>query len=48
MTEKNQAGPKNADQRQHQQPIATKPMHARIIALFPDFGISFSGVCAAG
>lgn len=48
MTEKNQTGPKNADRRQDQKPIATKPMHARIIAPFADFEISFSGMCTAG
>ena len=47
MTEKNQACPKNADRRQDQKPIATKPMHARIIPLIRDFEISFSGLCAA-
>ncbi len=47
MTEKNQTGPKNADRRQDQKPIATKPMHARIIPLIRDFEISFSGICAA-
>ena len=47
MAEKNQSGPKNADQRQDQKPIATKPMHARIIPLLRDFEISFSGIGAA-
>ena len=46
MTEKNETGPKNTDRRQDQKPIATEPMHARIIPLFPDFEISFSGTCA--
>jgi hypothetical protein len=48
MTDKYQPGPENADRRQDPKPIATKPMHARIIPLFPDFEISFSGMYAAG
>jgi hypothetical protein len=44
MTDQNQTGPENADRRQDQKPIATKPIHARIIALFPYFEISFHGM----
>jgi len=40
MAEKNQARPKNADCRQDQQPIATKPMHARIIPARRDYETS--------
>jgi hypothetical protein len=47
MAEKNYGRPKNADRRQDQKPIATKPMHARIIPLLRDFEIAFSGICAA-
>ncbi len=47
MAEKNQTSPKNADRRQDQKPIATKPMHGRIIPVIRDFEISFSGMCAA-
>jgi hypothetical protein len=43
-TEKNQTSPKNADRRQDQKPIATKPMHGRIIPVIRDFEISFSGM----
>jgi len=39
MAQKNKTGPKNTDRRQDQKPIATEPMHARIIPLFPDFEI---------
>jgi hypothetical protein len=46
MAEKNETGPKNTDRRQDQKPIATEPMHARIIPLFPDFEISSSGTRA--
>src|SRR4029077_17619682 len=41
MTDKNQTGPKNADRRQDQKPIATKPMHARSIPLLRDVKMSF-------
>src|SRR6478752_1018938 len=41
ITEKNQTGPKNTDRCEDQKPIATKPMHARIIPLLRDFEISF-------
>jgi hypothetical protein len=32
MAEKNQSGPEKANQRQDPQPMATKPVHARIIS----------------
>jgi hypothetical protein len=44
MPEKNQTRPKNADRRQDQKPIATKPIHARIIPLLRDFKIHSSGI----